>query len=365
MKQNEPVLSLPPHLERIGLWFSLGLGALLRLWGLERPLWLDEQFHLKAALAPKLSDLFAEVAEHAAAAPLDYLLLRLYVWLSGADSVASLRLLYVCYGLLTIWLLYVLGKRLFSPLVGVLAAYLLASSWYHIHYSQEIRFYALSALLAVLSAIAFEAARQQPGWKTWLGWGLVCIAGLYTHYFLFFVFSLQIGWLWIAKRLQPAGVDLAKPLVAYGAAIAALLPWYLSTTSADLDWRFSFGISFAQALSSLLLSFGPALLLFLLCSPFGVLRQTHSPLLLMLAGLPFLGAYWLDSLAGYFFNLRQVIFSLPFLLLLCAAGLERLGLYTLGRIPASQQAEARAKLAWALVALLVAFTFAGLGMKLG
>lgn len=362
-KQSEPGLSLPLNVERIALGISLLLGALLRLWGLRKPLWLDEQGHLSAALAPQLSDLFAQVAQHAAAAPLDYLLLRGYVWLSGASTITSLRLLYVFYGLLTIWLMYVLGKRLYSPLVGVLSAYLLASSWYHIHYSQEIRFYALSTLFAVLSAILFEKAKQEQGWKNWLAWGLAGIAGLYTHYFLLLVLSIQLGWLFIGSRFR-AGVSLAKPLAVYSFAVAGFLPWYLSTTGSEMDWRLDFSISFAQALGSLLLSFGPALLLFLICSPFGLLRRKHSPLLLMLAGLPFLGVYLLDSMAGYFFNLRQVIFSLPFLLLLCAAGLESLGLYVLGHTPPKQRARVHSKLAWALFALLFAFTFASVGMKL-
>ena len=77
-----------------------------------------------------------------------YLLLHYWQAAVGLSEFA-LRYLSVITGVLTVALTYALGKRLFGPPVGLLAALLGAVSPLAVYYSQEARMY---ALLAALSA---------------------------------------------------------------------------------------------------------------------------------------------------------------------------------------------------------------------
>jgi mannosyltransferase len=173
----------------IAIWLALilSIAILLRLINLaERPFWTDEVGHLNVALSPSLIELFKGVQEHAAASPLDYLLLRAYQSITGSETPFELRLPYVFYGVVGIYLVYQLGKSLYNPATGLLNAFALSISVFHIYYSQEVRFYALSSLLGTVSTLAFLNALKKPSWSIWILWAVVNIAGLYTHYFFSF-----------------------------------------------------------------------------------------------------------------------------------------------------------------------------------
>ena len=123
------------------------LGFALRMLRLGfQPLWWDEGYSVWFATHP-LPQLLALTAADIHP-PLYYILLRGWIGVFGPGPIA-LRMFSVVVGVLAIPLIYVVARRLFTPRVGWLAAFLLAISPMHIYYSQEVRMYGLAMLLGL------------------------------------------------------------------------------------------------------------------------------------------------------------------------------------------------------------------------
>jgi hypothetical protein len=146
------------------------LGLVLRLLTITgRPLWFDEFGQIEAASLP-LGEMLERIRSHAAAAPLDYFGTRLMLVFGETYAV---RLWPALIGTAAIPLLYLAGRKWFGERVGLLAALLLAVAPFHVYYSTEARFYALSAFMAVLCLVTFRTR-----------WFALAVAlTLYTHYF--------------------------------------------------------------------------------------------------------------------------------------------------------------------------------------
>jgi mannosyltransferase len=95
-------------------------------------------------------DAFWELMRGIPAMALYYALLRF--WILLGDSEFTVRILSVIPAVVTVPLVYFMGKRLFDPRVGLIAALLLAMNAFHIQYSQEARSYSLLILLVTLSS---------------------------------------------------------------------------------------------------------------------------------------------------------------------------------------------------------------------
>ncbi len=130
--------------------------------------------------------------------PLYFLTLHFWSMLAG-EGVFGLRFLGALLGLLNIPLMFRLGKYLHSTAVGLVAAFLLAISPFHIWQTQEMRNYTLLLLFNLLSVYAlfrfvFDDNRK---WRWLILWGITAVAGIYTHYFGAFVLAfglLVVGW---------------------------------------------------------------------------------------------------------------------------------------------------------------------------
>ena len=139
----------------------------------------------------------AIIAEVDGFPPLYHLLLHGWLNLFGTDLAA--RWLSVIFGILTIPVLWKLGKILIGETAAGLAAIVLAVLPFHIWYSQEGRAYALYIFLAALTLRLFFRARQGGNWPDWAWFVLAATAGLYVHYF-FAVLLATLGLLLIVFR---------------------------------------------------------------------------------------------------------------------------------------------------------------------
>lgn len=110
-------------------------------------------------------------------------------------------------GIITIVFTYLIGKNFFSKKVGIVAAGLLATSSFHIFYSQELRPYSLPAMFAVISwYLVFKSSSHKEKDKTnsklnlsLIFFTLTSIAGLYSSYLYPFVLAAQLGYLLFIK----------------------------------------------------------------------------------------------------------------------------------------------------------------------
>jgi hypothetical protein len=143
------------HSSLAALCAVLALGASLRLYALsEESLWRDEISSITIAQL----DLIRMVQNRAADIhpPLYYFLLHYWTALFG-HSEGAVRALSVVFGVLTIPVMYAVGRRLFDERVGLLSALIIALAEFHIRYAQEAKGYSLLALLALLSMYYIRA----------------------------------------------------------------------------------------------------------------------------------------------------------------------------------------------------------------
>jgi len=210
--------------------------------------------------------------------------LSLHFWLAAAgNSEFALRFFSLFFGLLTVPLLYALGRRLLGTTAGLVAALLLAVSPYHVWYSQEGKMYALVAFLAVLSLYLFARALEENHWAWWLSYLAVTGLALYVHFFTPLLVLVALAWFLLSGRWRR--LTLGRLALALAGLVLVALPivrWLLPTLmtpattgypfyglgdmAAALFWAFSLGFRPRPGLLPLAL-FALLLLAGLLTSP--------------------------------------------------------------------------------------------------
>lgn len=353
------------RLPRLAMMVIVLIGFGLRVQRLGVPsLWLDEMGQATPALRG-LGAVIDAARRHHGAAPLDYLLTWLALHVAHQDFVA--RLPAALLGTLTVALVYLLARDVFGELEGVLAALLLAVAPLHLRYSQEARFYALFTCVAVASTAALVIALRRNDRRGWVVYTLLLIAGLYSHYYMPLVVAAQGAGV-LAARLLPRWFPLPR-----GASPSRLLRGFLASCAvaalAFLPWLFYAVLQEKQVQRSVVPQLTPDLAqqivygLFLSGSPLdvgverwlpwlyvalvvvgiaaGLARRRTRTVTLTLALLVVLGPpaivlalRWIL----YFFEVRQVLFLLPFALILVAAGVTGAADWVgrLGRSPSAQ-----------------------------
>ncbi|MBC8450440.1 MAG: glycosyltransferase family 39 protein, partial [Chloroflexi bacterium] len=147
---------------RILLIIILLLALALRAYRLDgQSLWADEGN--SAALAGRSLAQIAHDSAHDIHPPLYYWLLHGWTPLFGSNEI-GLRSLSALLGLLLVWLIYSIGRRLHGQATGLLAAFLAAVNPFQIYYAQEARMYMLLALCGagtVYSLIRLVQTEQQ------------------------------------------------------------------------------------------------------------------------------------------------------------------------------------------------------------
>ncbi len=180
-------------------WFVAGLillAATLRVPRLGTDgLWLDEAIAAQLATLP-LDDFIRGllIDTHP---PLHFVLIKLVCAVIGVEAwtEAAVRSLSLVLGLASVWLIAIVGRRLVCPASGVLAAYLLAISPIHVHYSREGRGYTLLVLLILAAILVVSRVRERPTVRRAVACGVVLALLAYTHNIAHFVLLPLVLWL--------------------------------------------------------------------------------------------------------------------------------------------------------------------------
>jgi mannosyltransferase len=190
------------------------LAAFLRFFRIgNQSFWADEVLSVDA-LSPAHYGL-----SHNFHGPLHAVLLQFWSIWGGVGDV-WLRSLSAVLALLTIPLLYLLARRLIDHRTGLLAAFLLAVSPFHVWYSQEVRNYSLLILLVVLSQILFLAVMARPSRRNWILYGACSSLALLSNLSAGFLILAQGSYLLFRRRELLAAYVLTMAAVAL-----LLLPW--------------------------------------------------------------------------------------------------------------------------------------------
>jgi Dolichyl-phosphate-mannose-protein mannosyltransferase len=169
--------------------------------------------------------------------PLYYLLLNGWTRLFGTGD-AALRLFSVSCGVLTLPLLWVLGREVGQARLAWAACLLFSFSHVAIYNSVEGRMYAMLWLLtAGLAWLTLRMSRRPRDVATTVAWVLAGAAGLLTHYFFAFVWLACLAWLLLLARLRERG----RVSVLAGLTLLLVLPWYALVPTSLRAWRVTAG----------------------------------------------------------------------------------------------------------------------------
>jgi uncharacterized membrane protein len=211
------------------------LAAALRLVGLgSKSFWFDECFTYTVTLAPLKNSLEALLVA-GIYSPLYFLLLRPTTALAGTSEYAF-RFLSAAFGLLSVPVIYHLGRRLAGPSVGATAALLLAMCPFHIWYSQDARTYAPMLFFSLVAMGRFVLLLR--GHRRWGSFALYSGLAYLMHYAAFSLLYVQL--IHLLPRLRQ-GRLLRRWFLAQAVAAAPLVPWLAlyavrGIRPAGLDW---------------------------------------------------------------------------------------------------------------------------------
>lgn len=271
-----------------------------------------------------------------------YLLLRF--WMHFGQSEFFIRSLSVVIAAATVPSIYWLAQMLYNRRIAWIASALFTFNAYSIRYSQEARSYALFVLLATLSSGYMIAHLREPSRGRRLGYGIASILAVYAHFYALLLVGAQ--WLALRSLNSPnpadesgkAAAELRRAWKAIGIAVLPVLIFVAKTGAGPLRWihrpslrdLVQFWEHMAGSTTLLL-----ALIYLIACIavliPTGkrLLKQNADweswPtqfLLIWLIGPTVLTV--LLSFARPVFLPRYMIFCLPALVILAAAGMARL-----------------------------------------
>ncbi len=316
-------------------------------------LWRDEAATISGSQRP-VGDLLAMIRNQDAVHGFYYLVMHPVIE-AGGISATTLRLPSLIAMSLTAGVTAALGRRLAvasgipgARVTGLLAGLALVAVPLTTRYAQEARPYALTSLFAVLASYLLIRAAARPTWMAWLGYALaLLLTGLFSLFavLLAVAHGVSLWWARPSSAGQPrprgpeiTGVVLRRWLAACTAVAVLLAPvaWLGAGQTAQLSWVTR---PTPSTVASLLRDFAGttalipvvAVLALLGCAAgLGVCRADG--LSLAAVALPWLALppvlLIAVSLAKPVYVERYVLFCLPALALLAAAGLVWLTVLT-------------------------------------
>jgi mannosyltransferase len=222
-------------------------GTIIRLLYLVRkPFWFDETFSVALARM-RWGSLLRVLVWREANMSLYYFALRIWLHLAPhGQNEFFIRSLSVVFAAATIPAMYWLASLLYQNdrRVALIAATLLTFNAYQVRYAQEARAYALFLLLATLSSGFFIAYLRDPSRAHRLGYILVSILAVYAHFYaLLLLLAHALAQRWMAgadsgDRLLPAtrSKEMRRIWMTIGIAVLPLLVFVAKTGAGPIRW---------------------------------------------------------------------------------------------------------------------------------
>ena len=345
---NQCVEALPGHARwarRLTLLILVAAGTIIRLLFLARkPFWFDETFSVALARM-RWSSLLRVLAWREANMSLYYLALRIWLHLApqSGQSQFFIRSLSVIFAAATIPAIYWLVCLLYQNdrRVALLAASLLTFNAYHVRYAQEARAYSLFVLLATLSSGFLVAYVRDPS-RTHRRLYILCsIMAVYAHLYALLLLAAQALALRCLDRRDAddrRSSDLRRIWATIAVAVLPLVIFVAKTGAGPIRWIHRPGLhdllAFAEHLSGG--ASWPLLLIFTVAGTLAAIPVAHGlitrPQIWEIWRIQFLLLWLLFPVALTFvlsiirpvFLPRYLVFCLPPLVLLVAAGMARL-----------------------------------------
>lgn len=371
------------------------IGGVLRFYGLsQKSLWHDEVYSVRG------SESIAKIwGSHY---PLYFLILHFSRYMGTNEFI--LRLPSAVFGILTIVVFYSIGKLLFGIREGLVGAFLLSISIFHIYYSQEARAYTLLAFLSLLSLFFFYKSITENRKASWLGFTLSTLLTLYTHYFGVFVIFVEVIFFFLVlvrNKLSPKKMRrrtkfmmVRRTLLMFSMSVIIIFALYfpflyskfgvpspltepqpLDSLSPPLQLSFLFKLFGEFSIGSPFGYNGTVLYVFIfffLCGSILTIKEHKEKLALLLLwiAVSIILLFWASTILPVILNLsrvwpepRYLIFVLPAYLLLISMGITSIAKTIVSKGVSSMRARARRRRKEALylssIAVLLIVTVLG------
>jgi uncharacterized membrane protein len=202
--------------------FVFLIAVLLRLYGISsQSLWYDEIAEESAFQRQFLGDMSLNIPDTPPAnALVVYAVSKLF-----PDNDYAIRFVPFIFGSLSIPLFFLLGKKLFNEKIGLISAFLLSISPFHIWYSQDARMYALFWMLILASMLFFLRALDKPRAANYSGFIISSVAALYT--LQLFVFIMFVQFLYLIIFINKYRQQFLKWITAFSVIVIFYLPWII------------------------------------------------------------------------------------------------------------------------------------------
>ncbi len=205
------------------IFVILVVAAILRLVNLDQSLWLDEAINVNVARSLSFKELVLNYSPSDFHPPLFHLILRAWILIFGSSEIAA-RVPSVILGVATVFVTYLIGKKLFETKTALVAATLIATAPLHIYYSQEARMYMLAAFLASLSVYFFISILEKDNVFRWFGFIIATVLLLYSDYLPYFLIPIYALFVIIFRKKIPRETAKAY-LPAVILIFILLIPW--------------------------------------------------------------------------------------------------------------------------------------------
>ena len=207
------------------IWLILFIGLVLRFISINQSLWLDEATSILAARDFSVKELLTIFSPGDFHPPLYYLLLKVWISIFGTSEIVA-RSLSVLFGIATIPILYLIGKKLFGHATGLVAAFFLATAPLHIYYSQEARMYVPTTFFATTAVFFFLSILQEKRVRNslWVGFITSSAFLIYIDYLPILLFGFfAVHLLFVEKKKL---IILGKEWIVSLISVAVLFfPW--------------------------------------------------------------------------------------------------------------------------------------------
>lgn len=332
MDKNNLIFKFKTRTDLQLLTIIILIGMVFRFYqlGFER-IWLDEAVSIRIAKQSIETILFSK--QDTANPPLYCAILHFFIKYNDSEFIA--RLPSAIFGTVSIPLIYLLGRYLFSIKEGLISAFLLSISSIHINYSQETRSYALMLFLTLMTITFFYKAYTQNNKNAWVGFTLSAILLVYTHFFGFFVMIAISCFYFINEfdiskyKFKSSGKHkfVITSSIVFLLATSPIIIWVLQEfgySSGHKTWGMAQEGFFSIILTNFSSYSSPLTILFFVLLVFGLIASfihTKKPLSLLAVWL------FLPLTTGYFlagtmpFQPRYLLFTLPAFLILISRGI--------------------------------------------
>lgn len=184
-RTRKPIFEAIPRFDLYVLAAILLAATLLRFYRLGDGLWFDEIVTYVRYVRVPFGDVittYDNQNQH-----LFYSLLANLAFQTFGDSVWSLRLPAVLFGLGSIGAIYLLGREIATSREALLSAALLAFSYHHVWFSQNARGYTGLLFFTILASWLFLRALRNKNRHFWVLYAIAVALGAYTLIYMVFV----------------------------------------------------------------------------------------------------------------------------------------------------------------------------------